>query len=99
MNIKDYVSGKKVFSIPTYFIDCSEISHAIHHLYPDGKEICKNFTFLGKQGIKDIEGLKIGYLSGVMSKKFPKLYKEKVDKKISVTGAYYTQSEVDQLIS
>lgn len=76
MNMREYIEGRKKFSIPTYFIDCSEISHSLNHLYPEGKEICSNFTYLGKQGIKVLcNGLRVGYLSGVMSKKYPKIYK------------------------
>ena len=43
--------------IKTYFIDSSEMSASLMNLYPNGAEICPNLFFLGRSGIKNIDGL------------------------------------------
>lgn len=40
------------------------MSGVMNTIIPDGKEIMKNLHFLGRSGIKDIHGIKIGYISG-----------------------------------
>ena len=64
-DMKPYLSKEKTFPLPTYFLDSSELSFSLNELYPEGKEIFENLTFLGKEGIKEIQGLKIAYLNGI----------------------------------
>jgi len=61
-NLAPYKNGEKTVPIPTYFI----ITHQEKGLLEVGDEgglICKNLTFLGAQGIKDIKELRVGYVS------------------------------------
>lgn len=50
--------------MPTYFIDCSDMSYALGVMYPDGKQICKNLWFLGRKGVKSIDGVSVGFING-----------------------------------
>jgi hypothetical protein len=68
-----YKTQKKNFPIPIYFIDSSELAPVLLTLYPDGTELCNNFHFLGKNGLKNIQGLGVAYLSGSKSKINPDL--------------------------
>jgi hypothetical protein len=34
-------------------------------LYSEGKEICENLTFLGSSGVKNIQDIKIAFISRV----------------------------------
>jgi diadenosine tetraphosphate (Ap4A) HIT family hydrolase len=57
-----YITGETEIKIPTYFIDCSPSNEMSASL--DGREICKNLTFLGRRGIRSIKGLNVAYLGG-----------------------------------
>jgi hypothetical protein len=48
-----------------YFIDSGEMAKSLGLVYPEGYEIVKNFTFLGRAGVKNIEGVNIAYLNGI----------------------------------
>ena len=98
-DIKPYISQEKKFPLPTYFLDSSELSFSLNELYPDGKEICENFKFLGKSGIKEIEGLKIAFLNGVKNEVYSQFYQEDAKGKFEFSGCYYTKSDIDNLIS
>lgn len=97
-DIKPYISQEKKFPLPTYFLDSSELSFSLNELYPEGKEICENFTFLGKSGIKEIEGLKIAFLNGVKNEIYSQLYEEQAKGKAEFSGCYYTKTDIDNLI-
>ena len=64
-----YLEGKSLVPIPTYFItgnedDAKGCTSLIDEI-PDGGELCKNLTFLGRQGVKRLPcGLTVAYLSG-----------------------------------
>ena len=96
-NIKPYLSKEKIFPLPTYFLDSSELSFSLNDLFPEGKEIFENFTFLGRSGIKDIQGLKIAYLNGIKNEAYLNLYKEKDAMNIEFSGCYYTRQDLDNL--
>lgn len=95
--IKPYVSKEKVFPIPTYFIDASELSFSLNELFPNGVEICPNFTFLGRSGIKEIMGLKVAYLNGIKNEMFPKIYHNQSNINLDFSGCYYTKKDLDNL--
>ena len=52
--------------VPTYFICGKESSKATDPIneVPNGGQICKNLTYLGRSGVKEIDGLSVAYLSG-----------------------------------
>lgn len=60
----DIRSKKLSFPLPTYFIDGSDMSYMLGYLYPEGKDIAENFHYLGNFGVKQIEGVNVGFVSG-----------------------------------
>lgn len=51
--------------LSTYFIESGPMAATLNTLYPNGKEMAKNLTFLGRVGQKTIQGVSIAYLNGV----------------------------------
>ena len=55
-------------AIPTYFIVSNDADTSLIDKLPnknEGGEICPNLTFLGRFGIKNINGISVAYLSGI----------------------------------
>lgn len=96
-NIMPYITLEKTFPLPTYFLDSSELSFSLNDLFPEGKEIFNNFTFLGRSGIKEIQGLKVAYLNGIKSETHLNLYKDKQANNLEFSGCYYTKLDFDNL--
>ncbi|KRX06395.1 HIT-like domain [Pseudocohnilembus persalinus] len=94
-NISDYIKGKKKFPIKTYFIDSSELSQCLLHKYPVQQEICENFTFLGRAGLINIQGLEVCFISGVQSHSHPEFYHENHVFKTSFTGPFYNKIDIE----
>jgi len=80
--------------LPIYFIDNSEFSPVLHTLYPDGIEVVPNLTFLGKSGIKVIQGISIAYLSGKI-KDSSNPYQSQAKK---FNAGYYDTQDIDNII-
>ena len=53
--------------IPTYFIDSTQHSAVLMNAKKsrEGLSLAKDFTYLGRAGITEINGLRIAYLSGI----------------------------------
>jgi len=60
--LAEYVCGKRETPIETYFIEGR--SAALIQANPEGRELFTGCTFLGGFGIRDINGLRVAYLSG-----------------------------------
>lgn len=60
-----YISGKLSVPLPTYFICTREdrSSKSLSSLQA-GEKVCDNLTYLGEQGLFEVDGLSIAYLSG-----------------------------------
>lgn len=95
--INPYITKEKSFPLPTFFLDASELSFSLNEIHPKGVEICENFTFLGRSGIKDIMGLKIAYLNGIKNESFPNLYQQKEKDLEIFSGCYYTSKDISSI--
>eukprot|EP01052_Picozoa_sp_SAG31_P018477 SAG31_NODE_1310_length_8870_cov_2.332231_11_plen_143_part_00 len=60
-----YLSGRLAIPLPTYFIAGDEVAKPPVALPDDGCELCPNLHYLGRQGVTDVAGLAVAYLSGV----------------------------------
>ena len=87
----------KIGEIPikTYFIDSSEVSQGLGNYYPEGLEIIQNLFFLGRAGIKTIEGISIGYLNGVQNLKISHLEEDN----IKFSGVFYNQKDLKKILT
>jgi len=65
--LQPYLKGGVEVPIPCFFICGREGPTATSLIdgHPDGVEICKNLTYLGRHGRKEVAGLAVCYLSGV----------------------------------
>ena len=68
--LQPFLDGTAEIPVPTYFICGSEEAEAtgLVDSIPDGGLLCKNLTYLGRSGKKNIDGLTISYLSGSYSR-------------------------------
>jgi len=65
--LQKYVTGQKDVPIPTYFIDSE--SGVFMKTASAGRKLGKtSIEFLGSYGVKEIEGLRVGYISGKYNK-------------------------------
>ena len=56
-----YLQGLQPIPLPTYFI----VSQSSEYEVPEeGGEVCPNLHFLGKGGLRTIEGLHVAFVSG-----------------------------------
>lgn len=62
--VQKLVTQEIILGLPVYFITNSELSIVLEHAYPSGHMLAHNFTFLGRRGITDLQGLKVAYYSG-----------------------------------
>eukprot|EP00808_Paulinella_micropora_P000970 g79670.t1 len=63
--LADYLSGAKKLPVPFYFILGDEqTAHPLLNTKPEGVELCKNLTYLGRAGVKELLGLRVAFLSG-----------------------------------
>ena len=84
--------------IETYFIDGSKIIQPFLEAKTseNGMKIAKNVEFLGKLGIKEIKGLKIGFISGQTPDPLSDLG---VDLSEKFTGPYVREHDLTAFIS
>eukprot|EP00854_Cymbomonas_tetramitiformis_P017841 gene17841-21245_t len=97
-----YLEGSKTIPVPTYFIYGNEISSSgiaelLGHRMEAGGELCPNLTFLGRQGIKEISGLSVCFLSGRYDDESYREPKKSLEGD-SIDTCYH-ESEVDELIA
>ena len=97
------MKGEKEFPIPVYFIgidfyalwiriDMGEASGPFSHSYPNGLEIAKNLNFLGRSGVKEINGLKVAFLSGTDGD----LFEERLSGS-KYSGHFFTYDDVERV--
>jgi len=60
--LADFVAGRRKASLDTYFIESR--SAAFLQTAPGGRQLCDRVHFLGGFGIREIQGLRVAYLSG-----------------------------------
>lgn len=59
--IAQYLSGEKKAPLDMYFVDSGA---ALLHAAPKGTKLCDSIYFLGGYGVKEINGLRVAFLSG-----------------------------------
>ena len=63
--LEPYLNGQLAVPLPTYIIAGDEPDSPPVPLPNDGCELCPNLHYLGRQGVSEIAGLTIAFLSGV----------------------------------
>jgi len=60
-SVSAYLNGEKKVPLDSYFIDASA---ALVQASPRGRQLCDRLHFLGGYGVRDINGLRVAFLSG-----------------------------------
>ena len=89
--ILDYINCKKQTSIMTCFIDSSKIIGPFMHSKRNGYTFAPNLLFLGRSGVYEYKGLRIGYLSGIDGSK-----NVKNEQLLKTPESYYSGNEFIQ---
>lgn len=96
----EYADGTKRMKRPLYFIGGNnEDFEALHHA-PEGNELAPNVHYLGRAGMRQLRGLRIGYLSGIHA---PRFFEQPLRRPSSLDTAkqagYFRGPEVDRVSS
>eukprot|EP00397_Hematodinium_sp_SG-2012_P002373 GEMP01002379.1.p1 GENE.GEMP01002379.1~~GEMP01002379.1.p1 ORF type:complete len:1250 (+),score=322.31 GEMP01002379.1:88-3837(+) len=82
-----YLSGEKEVPIKTYFVDSD--SGVFMHTAHNGRKIGEtNIDFLGSFGVQDVDGLRVGYISGRMGDEYENAQYHDDGKPAHVNGQY-----------
>jgi lariat debranching enzyme len=60
-----YATGEREMARPFYFVGGNNESFEELDLMPDGGDLATKVTYLGRAGSRTIEGVRVGYLSGI----------------------------------
>jgi predicted phosphodiesterase len=94
----EYADGLKRMKRPLYFIaGNNEDFEALHHA-PEGCELAPNVHYLGRAGVRQLHGLRIGYLSGIHA---PRFFEQPLRRPTSLDTAkqagYFRAPEVERV--
>lgn len=81
-----------IVPLPTYFIAGDEVYTAPIDALPNGGVLCPNFTYLGRRGIIELHGLKVGYLSGMYDQS--SYFNEQSQERNTQYQPYYIEDDV-----
>jgi predicted phosphodiesterase len=94
----EYADGTRRMKRPLYFIaGNNEDFEALHHA-PEGFELAPNVHYLGRAGVRQLQGLRIGYLSGIHA---PRFFDQPLRRPISLDtskqAGYFRAPEVERV--
>ena len=95
----EYAAGTVQAKRPLYFIGGNNEDFAPLHVMQRGGVLAPNVHYLGRYGTKEVEGLKVVFLSGIYA---PKHYDtaliEPTSRETSKQAGYFRRSEVERLL-
>jgi lariat debranching enzyme len=96
----EYADGKKRMKRPLYFIGGNNEDFEALHDAPEGFELAPNVHYLGRAGLRQLKGLRIGYLSGIHA---PRFFDQPLKRPTSLDTAkqagYFRGPEVERISS
>lgn len=94
----EYADGTKRMKRPLYFIGGNNEDFEALHDTPQGCELAPNVYYLGRAGMRQLKGLRIGYLSGIHA---PRFFDQPLRRPTSLDTAkqagYFRAPEVDRV--
>ncbi len=94
----EYADGVRTMKRPLYFIAGNNEDFEALHDTPEGLQLAPNVHYLGRAGVKELHGLRVGYLSGIHA---PRFYEQPLKRPRSLDTAkqagYFRASEVERL--
>ena len=96
--LKEKYYNEQLFKKPIYFVETGPLANVLCTVYPDGYEILPNLHFLGKFGVKKINGFNICYLSGIHNSTKEKV-SDPMDDEILASSGYYSEKDFYEIIN
>jgi predicted phosphodiesterase len=95
----EYADGVRTMKRPLYFIAGNNEDFEALHDTPDGLQLAPNVHYLGRAGVKELHGLRVGYLSGIHA---PRFYEQPLKRPRSLDTAkqagYFRVPEVETVM-
>jgi lariat debranching enzyme len=95
-----YADGLRAMKRPLYFIGGNNEDFEALHDEPEGFSLAPNVHYLGRAGLKELLGLRVGYLSGIHA---PRFYDQPLKRPRSLDTAkqagYFRAPEVERVMA
>ncbi|MFY0574672.1 metallophosphoesterase family protein [Cystobacter fuscus] len=95
-----YADGVRAMKRPLYFIGGNNEDFEALHDEPEGFSLAPNVHYLGRAGLKELLGLRVGYLSGIHA---PRFYEQPLKRPRSLDTAkqagYFRAPEVERVMA
>jgi len=95
----EYADGTRRMKRPLYFIGGNNEDFEALHDTPEGLQLAPNVHYLGRAGVKELQGLRVGYLSGIHA---PRFYEQPLKRPRSLDTAkqagYFRVPEVETVL-
>lgn len=96
----DFARGESRMTRPFYFIGGNNEDFETLHPIPEGGDLPGGCRYLGRSGVRRMEGLTVAYLSGIMAPKhFERPLEPPRSKETHKQAGYFRKPEVVQLVA
>jgi hypothetical protein len=94
-----YASGERRFPWPFYFAGGNNEDFGALWPLPEGGSLAPNVHYLGRAGVRELEGVRVGYLSGIYAPRWYELPAEPPGDTVTAwkQAGYFRRADVERL--